>query len=134
MERRKQEIIKLIEKYYNENTFLQREPIDIIINRALNMFLKTDFTLEEIDNKLQDAVSKEKQELEENQKELDNMLNTIEKDNNNSTSSKGNTNNLVKSNNHNILNTEDGYTTRYTVLFVSLIVIVLVVTCFVYIR
>ena len=132
MERRKQEIIKLIEKYYNEN--LQREPIDIIINRALNMFLKTDFTLEEIDNKLQDAVSKEKQELEENQKELDNMLNTIKKDNNNSTSSKGNTNNLVKSNNHNILNTEDGYTTRYTILFVSLIVIVLVVTCFVYIR
>ena len=114
-------IIKLVEKYYSDNEFLQVEPVEVIINRALNLFKDTDFTIEEVDEKLAQEVKLKKEEIDEDNRELRNMVSSknakIEE-----------IINPLISNNYNALN-ESGYALNYTLLFCILILITIVITC-----
>ena len=54
---RKKQIVALVEKYYKENDFLHREPLLFIKNKALDRFLESDLSIEEIEDLIKKTVS-----------------------------------------------------------------------------
>ena len=53
---RKDEIIALVENYYHKNKFLQTKPLEVYINKAIDKYLNTDLTIEEIDRKIHELI------------------------------------------------------------------------------
>lgn len=58
MEERKKQISELVSKYYYQYVFLQIDPISVVIDKALNRFLNTDFTIEEIEQEILKIIEK----------------------------------------------------------------------------
>lgn len=62
---RRQQITLLVTSYYNKLEFLHYEPLNLLIQKALDLFLDTDLTIDEINEKLMEAIVERKRELDQ---------------------------------------------------------------------
>ena len=86
IEKRKVQITELVTAYYNKFDFLQHSNLNTLINRALDEFLYSDLSIEEINEKIMKLIldSKrkvlrmfDKEKVEENHKEIYSRLDTL---------------------------------------------------------
>jgi hypothetical protein len=64
-EKRKNQIIFLVDNYYNTFEFLHYEPLNLLEERAVNLFLDSDLSIEEINEQLIIAVKERKKAFEQ---------------------------------------------------------------------
>ncbi len=64
-ELRREQITLLIKSYYNKLDFLHYESFDVLIEKALNLFLDSDLTIDEINEKVLDAIADRKRAIDE---------------------------------------------------------------------
>ena len=62
---RREQIVLLVRSYYEKLDFLHYEPLDLLIGKALDLFLDSDLTIDEINEKILEAVASRKKMLEE---------------------------------------------------------------------
>lgn len=62
---RKEQITLLVKSYYEKFDFLKYEPIALLIDKSLNLFLDSDLTIDDINEKLIEAIMDRKKALEE---------------------------------------------------------------------
>ena len=65
LEVRKKQITTLVTSYYEKLDFLHYEPLDLLIDKALSLYLESDLTIDEVDNKLLEAIASRKKALED---------------------------------------------------------------------
>lgn len=65
MEERKKQITELVQKYYYQYDFLQFESILVVLEKAMNRYLNTDLTIEEIDQEMMRIIEEAKKLREE---------------------------------------------------------------------
>ena len=58
LELREKQITALVTAYYNKFDFLQNEMLSVLVDKALNIYLNTDLTIEEINEEIQDLEQK----------------------------------------------------------------------------
>ena len=74
-ENRKRIITELVTAYYNKFDFLQNKRLSELIDKTLEMFLDTDLTIEEINEKLMNSILNEmRNKKDKKDDELDNMM------------------------------------------------------------
>ena len=74
-ENRKRNITELVTAYYNKFDFLQNKRLSELIDKTLEMFLDTDLTIEEINEKLMNSILNEmRNKKDKKDDELDNMM------------------------------------------------------------
>ena len=72
---RKRTITELVTAYYNKFEFLQNKRLSELIDKTLEMFLDTDLTIEEINEKLMNSILNEmRNKKDKKDDELDNMM------------------------------------------------------------
>lgn len=64
-ELRKKQITLLVKSYYEKLEFLHYEPLNLLIDKALDLFLDSDLTIDEINDKLIEAITSRKKSLME---------------------------------------------------------------------
>ena len=64
MKERKNQITELVKKYYYQNDFLQFESFSVVLEKALDRFLDTNLTIEEIDEEMRKIIEEAKKRLE----------------------------------------------------------------------
>ena len=62
---RRDQITLLVTTYYDKFEFLRYEPLSLLIDKSLKLFLDTELSIEEVNNKLMDAVVERKRVLDE---------------------------------------------------------------------
>ena len=62
-ELRKSQITLLVKSYYEKLDFLHYEPLDLLIDKSLDLFLDSDLTIDEINEKLIEAIASRKKAL-----------------------------------------------------------------------
>ena len=62
---RKEQITLLVTSYYDKLEFLHYESLDLLVQKALDLFLDTDLTIDEINEKLMEAIVERKRELDQ---------------------------------------------------------------------
>ena len=62
---RKKQITLLVQSYYERLPFLQYEPLNLLIEKALDLFLDSDLTIDEINDKLLEAIASRKKDLDD---------------------------------------------------------------------
>ena len=62
---RKDQITLLVTTYYDKYDFLRYEPLSLLIDKALSIFLDSNLSIEEINTKIMDAVVSRKKALDE---------------------------------------------------------------------
>ena len=60
---RKKQITELVIKYYEESDFLKDKSLEKFIDKTLEKFLNSDLTIEQIEQRIIDAIEKKKQQL-----------------------------------------------------------------------
>ena len=64
-ELRKKQITLLVKSYYEKLEFLHYEPLNLLIDKALDLFLDSDLTIDEVNDKLIEAITSRKKSLME---------------------------------------------------------------------
>ena len=62
---RKEQIALLVRTYYEKLEFLHYEPLDLLLDKSFELFLDSDLTIDEINEKLLEAIASRKKALEE---------------------------------------------------------------------
>lgn len=62
---RREQITLLVKSYYSKLDFLHYEPLDLLVGKALDLFLESDLTIDEINEKLLDAIASRKKALDD---------------------------------------------------------------------
>ena len=62
---RKNQIVLLVTSYYEKLDFLHYEPLDLLIDKSLDLFLDSDLSIDEINEKLVDAIANRKKALDD---------------------------------------------------------------------
>ena len=62
-EARRKQITELVTSYYNQFDFLQYESLEVLINKALELFLDSDYSIEEINDKIMEAIRERQKAL-----------------------------------------------------------------------
>lgn len=64
-EERKGKIVSLVENYYRQYDFLHYEPLMFLVNKALDRFLETDLSIEQIEKELEKIVLEKKEAMQQ---------------------------------------------------------------------
>ena len=64
-ELRKKQIILMVQTYYEKLDFLHYESLNLLIDKSLELFLDSDLSLDEINEKLKDAIADRKKALDD---------------------------------------------------------------------
>lgn len=62
---RREQITLLVKSYYEKLEFLHYEPLALLIDKSLDLFLDTDLTIDEVNEKLLEAIASRKKALED---------------------------------------------------------------------
>ena len=62
---RRKQITSLVKSYYKKFDFLQYDPLDLLIDKSNDLFLDSDLTMDEINEKMMDAITSRKRALDE---------------------------------------------------------------------
>ena len=62
---RREQITLLVKSYYEKLDFLHYEPLDLLIDKSLDLFLDSDLTIDEINEKMIDAIASRKKALDD---------------------------------------------------------------------
>ena len=60
---RKEQITAIVQSYYDQNDFLHYESIEVLIEKALDLFLDSPYTIEEIQQKIEEAIEERRKNL-----------------------------------------------------------------------
>lgn len=63
LEVRREQITSLVKSYYSKLDFLKYEPLNLLIDKALELFLESDLTMDEINEKIIEAIASRKKSL-----------------------------------------------------------------------
>ncbi len=62
---RRNQIVSLVRSYYEKFDFLHYEPLELLIDKSLDLFLDSDLTIDEINEKIIDAIASRKKALDD---------------------------------------------------------------------
>ena len=62
---RREQITSLVKTYYEKFDFIHYDPLDLLIDKSLELFLESDLSIDEVNDKLIEAVMSRKKALEE---------------------------------------------------------------------